>query len=458
MAGIGFELRRILKRRTYLSLLQAYSFAGLVSSGPWLLSIFGILLLGFLAVDQNTHNTTVIEFQVSVTYLIMSSLILTGPVQLVFTRYVADLLFAHEKRKVISVILIMLAGVCFVGSIFAVVMAYLFFSDTPIIYQFFMGTGFVELCGVWILTIMGTSLKDYKALVIWYLIAYSTIVLSGLYLGAKFGIYGYLLAFDIGQAILLLSLGAMIIRQFPGVLLYPKKVLLNTRFFGSLVLVGLFFNAAVWADKLLFWFTSDTSGLVIGPLRASPIYDVPIFLSYLLIVPGLAIFLFRLETDFVESYDAYNEAIISGGSYSELSIAKQGMINATRTGLWDIAKIQGLTVIFAIAFTPQILDLLGYPLSYARIFQFDVVGVSLQLLFMSILNVYFYMDLRRRSIFLTFIFLSGNITFTWLSLQAGPFFYGMGFMFSLFIADIAGLLLLKKDLQDIDFITFVKSQ
>jgi uncharacterized membrane protein len=76
---------------------------------------------------------------------------------------------------------------------------------------------------------------------------------------------------------------------------------------------------------------------------------------------------------------------------------------------------------------------------------------------MGILNVYFYMDLRRRSVLLTLSFLSGNVIFTWLSIQGGPFFYGMGFMFSLFLTDIIGLFLLKKDLQDIDFITFVKS-
>jgi len=98
MAGIGFELRRILKRRTYFSLLKAYGFAGIVSSGPWLLSIFGILLLGFLAVSQNEHSSAVIDFQVSVTYLIMSSLIFTGPVQLLFTRYIADMLFARQKK------------------------------------------------------------------------------------------------------------------------------------------------------------------------------------------------------------------------------------------------------------------------------------------------------------------------------------------------------------------------
>lgn len=39
MAGIGFELRKILKRDSLLSLMQAYSYAALISSGPWIMSI-----------------------------------------------------------------------------------------------------------------------------------------------------------------------------------------------------------------------------------------------------------------------------------------------------------------------------------------------------------------------------------------------------------------------------------
>ena len=44
MAGIGFELRKLLRKRTYTGMLQAYAYAGIISSGPWVLSIVGILL------------------------------------------------------------------------------------------------------------------------------------------------------------------------------------------------------------------------------------------------------------------------------------------------------------------------------------------------------------------------------------------------------------------------------
>ncbi|TAN73700.1 MAG: hypothetical protein EPN14_09695, partial [Gallionella sp.] len=39
MAGIGFELRKLLKKQSYSGLLQAYVYAGIISSGPWILSI-----------------------------------------------------------------------------------------------------------------------------------------------------------------------------------------------------------------------------------------------------------------------------------------------------------------------------------------------------------------------------------------------------------------------------------
>ena len=57
MAGIGFELRKILKRDNLLSLLQAYSYAAVISSGPWILSIVGaiiLLALGFFSTRPRT--------------------------------------------------------------------------------------------------------------------------------------------------------------------------------------------------------------------------------------------------------------------------------------------------------------------------------------------------------------------------------------------------------------------
>ena len=38
MAGIGFELRKLLRKDSLLGLVQAYAYAGVIGSGPWVLS------------------------------------------------------------------------------------------------------------------------------------------------------------------------------------------------------------------------------------------------------------------------------------------------------------------------------------------------------------------------------------------------------------------------------------
>ena len=46
MAGIGFELRRMIESGPGLiSKVRAYACAGLISSGPWILTMLGVWLI-----------------------------------------------------------------------------------------------------------------------------------------------------------------------------------------------------------------------------------------------------------------------------------------------------------------------------------------------------------------------------------------------------------------------------
>jgi polysaccharide biosynthesis protein PelG len=101
MAGIGFELRKILNRDSYFALVRAYAYAGLISSGPWVLSILGLVAIGLLSVNIAVPDLLITQFQVTVTYLIMASLILTGVLQLSFTRWVSDQLFGRRNDIIV---------------------------------------------------------------------------------------------------------------------------------------------------------------------------------------------------------------------------------------------------------------------------------------------------------------------------------------------------------------------
>ncbi|MBC7206380.1 MAG: histidine kinase, partial [Methyloversatilis sp.] len=63
MAGIGFELRKLLKKDSLLGLVQAYSYAGVIGSGPWVLSIVGILMVGLLSRAVVVPEFLITQFQ-----------------------------------------------------------------------------------------------------------------------------------------------------------------------------------------------------------------------------------------------------------------------------------------------------------------------------------------------------------------------------------------------------------
>ena len=145
MAGIGFELRKLLKRDSYIGLVQAYAYAGLISSGPWVLSILGLVAIGIISLNVVVPDVLITQFQVSVTYLIMTSLIGTGFIQLGFTRWVSDRLFELNR----DVILPNFAGVMLVtntvGGVFALVLAFTVFRHESILYRALMCGGFVTM-------------------------------------------------------------------------------------------------------------------------------------------------------------------------------------------------------------------------------------------------------------------------------------------------------------------------
>ena len=181
MAGIGFELRRILARDSYSATLRAYVYAGLISSGPWVLSIISVMLIGFLSLGIVLPSALVRQFLVTVTYLMASSLIITGGLQLFFTRFVSDRLF--EKR--LDMILPNLLGVLFIitvgcGMLGAVVLALLF--DQSFTYRTLVLANFVVLCDLWIVIIFLSGMKQYNRILIIMFCGYALMVLSALLL------------------------------------------------------------------------------------------------------------------------------------------------------------------------------------------------------------------------------------------------------------------------------------
>lgn len=453
MAGIGFELRRILARDNYTSTLRAYIYAGLISSGPWVLSIISVMLIGVMSIGYVVPDLLVRQFLVTVTYLMASSLILTGGLQLFFTRFVSDRLFEQRLDMVTPNLLGVLLLVTLTSGVLGTV-ALVFLFDQSFIYRLLVLANFVTLCNLWLVIIFLSGMKAYNRILLVMLGGYSCMVISALFMRMA-GMDGLLLALLIGHSVLLFVFLFDILREYPADRLVAFDFLDRRKVFLSLLLTGLFYNLGIWVDKFIFWFNPATSDLVIGPLRASVIYDLPIFLAYLSIIPGMAVFLVRIETDFAEWYDRLFTAVRGGETLQHIRQLKNEMTLSIRQGLQEICKVQGLTVLLLFLFAPLILERLNISSHYLPLFYVDLVGVSIQVVFMALLNVFFYLDKRLLALELCALFVLLNTLLTLLSLHLGPSFFGYGFTISLIICSLVGLFRLSSALESLEYETFM---
>ena len=455
MAGIGFELRKLLRQESYLGLLHAYGYAGIISSGPWVLSILAVMTLGLMSVaaaPQQTWHVT--QFLVSVTWLVAASLVLTGLVQLLFTRFVADRLFESDDEAVLPNLVGLLTLITLFSAGTGITVLFLHFKATSLLYQLEMLMAFILLCNIWCVTVFVAGMKAYRQVLGAFFLGYGTTLVAGLLL-QRFALEGLLGGFVLGQALLLYALLFMVMRQYPSQRLWAFDLHRRRQTHRTLIGIGLYYNLGVWGDKLLFWFNPDTSVAVIGPLRASPIYDLPIFLAYLSIVPGMAVFLMRMETDFAENCHAYYDAVRNGGTLARIEALRGRMVASVRQGIYDIFKVQGITIVALLFAGPYLLDWLGFSSWYLPLFNIVIVAVGIQVLFMAILNVLFYLDRLLPALWLCLLFLTGNILFTLITQYLGPIFYGYGYALSLLLASLTGLALLDREFRRLTYQTFM---
>ena len=94
MAGIGFELKKLFRRKGLFASLRAYGYAGIICTGPMLLGValqMGILLLcGWVGAERAQQDLLVCM----ITYTLLFSLTVTSFFSMPVTRYLADMLLS----------------------------------------------------------------------------------------------------------------------------------------------------------------------------------------------------------------------------------------------------------------------------------------------------------------------------------------------------------------------------
>lgn len=453
MAGIGFQLRRILDRDTYFASIKAYLYSALISSGPWLITIVAIGIVGVVQVGQiSSHESEI--FRITIVYVYAFTLIFLSIIQMPLTRYLADLLFSGNTRLYLptyTATLVVLGGF---QSLFVLPTCF-FFSGWNVVYAlhvyvFYMGVSFT-----WLAMIFLSAARNYNTIVGAFFAGLLVSVLLGTLFGRRYGLNGYMSGYTMGRVVLFFILSARIAKEFPSSLTISFEFVRYLKKHVRLILIGLFYNIGIWIDKIIYWY-SPQGKHIDAFLHAFNTYDLPMYLSYLTIVPSMAMFLIRIETSFIGFYKAFYGAIVGKRSYDVIHSFKESLVEHIKLSFARLLKTQGLVTFLAFILAPAIVSLINIRIESFFVLRIGIIAAfcHAMLLILSIYILYF--DFQNEALVVTSLFVCLNTVLT-LGLQLlGYPYYGLGYLTACIISLITGILILMYKLHYLEFITFVR--
>ena len=459
MAGIGFTLKKLTQKDDLLGVVHAYAVAALAAAGPWIFTIFA--LAGITNIYTNFFGMEgLLNFRVIVIYNFAFSLVLSAPVFMVATRYIADNI---HRRDVTNVPSIMIGAMVLsyaiqlpVGAIF-----YLGYVDLPLSLQLSAMLNLFLLTTVWLLGVFLTALKDYKAVTWAYGIGMIIAVIFAQVLKDVFAEVGMINGFSIGLAFIVFSLAAKVFSEYAYKFNQPFDVNKYFKKYWELALGGLFYNAAIWVDKWIMWFAPESwmvqyDGVSTG-MRMYPDYDSAMFLAYLTIIPAMAVFVFAVETNFFERYQRFYDNILQHKPLSKILSNHQAIIDSIFNSSRNFIIVQGVIVFLAIVLAPTIFEAININNKQIGIFRMGTLGAFFHVLTLFEIIILSYFDCRKTVMWLSLVYLVSNAVLTVITMQWGFPYYGYGYLLSSMIVFILTSIVLFRYVKKLPYHAFITS-
>ncbi len=450
MAGIGFQLRRILEEDKPLAFLKAYCFSALISSGPWIFSMVTLAILNWMTL-RNLDMSDQTYFRAIVVYAFACSYVVVGFLVLPVTRRTADKLYEGDER-----------GLAPLFNSAAAVLVTLLIATAPL---FGIAVGgdvgtrmlsamiYVTMAFVWLLMVMLTTLRNHWPIVIAYMAgSLSTVILSDP-LGAHYALKGYLAGYLMGHLVIVVVLSARIFAEFPSRRSIDWEFVWDLPALWLFALTGMLYHGALWVDKIVMWLAPSSSS--IGRwLRVAPTYEAPVFLAYLTIIPALSLFLMIVETRFYESYRRFYAAILEHAPLPVIQLQREELGGKIREGLILIAKYQGFITAAVILFAYPLAPLLNLPWASVPLFRVATVGAFLHSLLTVIFIIVLYFDFKKLALGIAGLFFVTEAVFTWWASRLGTEFLGYGYFLSTFVTVMVGYYALEARFKKLEYLTF----
>lgn len=454
MAGIGFKLQKLVDHGSYTYNLQGFFFATFLIAGPWITTI---TIISLFAWATNLGGIQYDIFRTSIVYFYAFSLIFTGFYQMPLTRFLSDELYNERLDKIVPTFIAMILVV----SLFQGTISLLYSLIIPLsyFYKALFVSGSVVVALLWLAGIFLGCLRDFEYIGFLYVLGGLISLAAGIHLEPYFGMEGTLAGFILGQLFTLIGISWRIIVELgQGEMKADFACLGSLKEYPLHLLAGIFFSVGIWIDKFIFWLSNYGESAVRGLYFFQP-YDVPLFLAYVCMIPGLGIFLTRVETDFYRTYRAFYRAILDRKNFHTIARRFEDIDRTINYTAWELIRVQGAITLIVLLFTPEVLQIMEYPDSLVTVLRWGIAGAFFQLLFLVFSLMLLYFEFRKEAMWsnLTFLIINTCITLMTVYYQNASAF-GCGYFFSTIAAAALSWVLLKSRTRKLIFHTFMSQK
>lgn len=453
MAGIGFKLRRLTQDESLLGYFQGYLSAGLICCGPWILTVLTLSLADLFWSDVSSSGRPNL-FRLMIVYAYAFSLVTTGGLQTVVTRYLADRLYAEDPNRHVPTYV----ALCLLNSPIQAGLAGLglAFLPMPVAFKVAGVSLYVLVCNTWLLMIFLGAVRAYASILIAFVLGGLASV-SFMAILSNYNELGLLMGFTAGQAVAYLWMLRLLLREFPapkvpwdfGFLVYFRK-------YPALGVGGWLLNLGSWIGVFVYWMSSYAT-VYYGLPSYYPYHDVAVFLALLSIIPALVIFFVKVETDFYEGYRAFFGGITTNKvPYSELQRRKAEMVDTLLSGFSSLLQVQGLVSLLVAAFPDVIFGFMRLPPETVEMTRNCAVGAFFLVIFQCLTTILLYYQAYYEVAVSALVLVLGNLAGAVVSLRLGQWSHGLG----LLVGSLLGLWLayryLLRVVRNLERITFMQ--
>ena len=429
MAGIGFELKKLFRRKGIFASFRAYGYAGVICTGPMLLGVLLLLSVMFLCNLYNVSEHSRELIICMITYALLGSLTVTSFFSMAVTRFLADMLYEDRKTMILpsfwgSTGILLAAGGILYG-------LFLLFAGIGPVLQLLCFGLFGELVVCWMAMNYLTAIKDYKGIMLSFVAAVLvTFLLGFLFLCLGFPAEeGMMAAVFFGYCVMLIWDVVLLYRYFPQSEEKPFAFLAWVDEFLPLAFTGLFVNLGLFSHLVIMWM-GPLQVHVQGLFYGAPYHDVPAMIAYLTILITTVNFVVSVEVNFYPKYRNYYSLFNDKGEIKDILQAGNEMRKVLNMELKYTALKQLLTTALAISIGQLLLTYL--PLGFNDLmegyFRTLCVGYGLYAIANTMMLILLYFTDYKGALFATGMFAACTTTFTCVSLFFPQVYYGFGFL------------------------------